>query len=207
MYAQKDVTKFLGIPVDGTKTEMMNKLKAKGFVPSSYDSNILEGEFNGFDVNVYVVTNNNKVYRIMVCDKNTLDETSIKIKFNNLCRQFEKNSKYVSFEDYKIPESESISYEMLVNKKRYDAAFYQLPQSYDTVAIKNDIQPMLLEKYSEEELANPTEEIQADIVSMTLSYMATLLEKKTVWFTISEFKGGYYLSIYYENNYNRADDI
>lgn len=31
MYAQKDVTKFLGIPVDGTKSAMIQKLKAKGF--------------------------------------------------------------------------------------------------------------------------------------------------------------------------------
>ena len=32
MYAQqRDVTKFLGIPVDGTKREMRQKLKAKGF--------------------------------------------------------------------------------------------------------------------------------------------------------------------------------
>ena len=30
-FAQKDVTKFLGIPVDGTKTQMIQKLKAKGF--------------------------------------------------------------------------------------------------------------------------------------------------------------------------------
>ena len=28
-----DVTTFLGIPVDGTKTEMKQKLIAKGFVP------------------------------------------------------------------------------------------------------------------------------------------------------------------------------
>ena len=37
MYAQKDVTKFLGIPVDGTKSEMIKKLKEKGFTESSYD--------------------------------------------------------------------------------------------------------------------------------------------------------------------------
>ena len=30
-YAQKDVTKFLGIPVDGTKAAMIQKLKNKGF--------------------------------------------------------------------------------------------------------------------------------------------------------------------------------
>ena len=27
MYAQKDVTKFLGIPVDGTKSEMIKKVR------------------------------------------------------------------------------------------------------------------------------------------------------------------------------------
>ena len=32
MLAQKDVTKFLGIPVDGTKAEMKKKLQEKGFV-------------------------------------------------------------------------------------------------------------------------------------------------------------------------------
>lgn len=30
IYAQQDVTKFLGIPVDGSKSEMIQKLKAKG---------------------------------------------------------------------------------------------------------------------------------------------------------------------------------
>ena len=29
--AQTDVTRFLGIPVDGSKTEMIQKLKEKGF--------------------------------------------------------------------------------------------------------------------------------------------------------------------------------
>lgn len=64
-WAQKDVTRFLGIPVDGTKSEMIRKLKEKGFRSSSYDSDILEGEFNGRDVSIHVATNNNKVYRIM----------------------------------------------------------------------------------------------------------------------------------------------
>ena len=57
---EKDVTKFLGIPVDGAKSDMIQKLKEKGFVPSSY-KDMLEGEFNGTDVYISVVTNNNKV--------------------------------------------------------------------------------------------------------------------------------------------------
>ena len=43
---QKDVTSFLGIPVDGT------------------------------DVRVYIATNNNKVCRIMLCDENYQNETN-----------------------------------------------------------------------------------------------------------------------------------
>ena len=31
VFAQKEVTKFMGIPVDGSPTEMIKKLKAKGF--------------------------------------------------------------------------------------------------------------------------------------------------------------------------------
>ena len=45
MFAQKDVTTFLGIPVDGTKSEMMKNLISKGFevVP---EQEFLKGEFN-----------------------------------------------------------------------------------------------------------------------------------------------------------------
>jgi hypothetical protein len=78
--AQKDVTKFLGIPVDGTKAEMIQKLKAKGFTSNAYDSEILEGEFNGEKVNIHIVTDNNKVYRIMVSDQATRDERQIIIR-------------------------------------------------------------------------------------------------------------------------------
>ena len=101
-YAQNDVTKFLGIPVDGTKSEMIRKLKEKGFV---YDqtNDRLTGEFNGTNVNIYVVTTNNKVSRIMVCDENMTNETNIRIRFNNLCYQFKNNSNYISFGDYTIP--------------------------------------------------------------------------------------------------------
>ncbi|MBQ7420077.1 MAG: hypothetical protein IJV17_04965 [Prevotella sp.] len=52
---------------------------------------------------------------------------------------------------------------MLVHKKRYEAAFYQLPTQIDTLEMQNALRAKLLEKYSEEQLENPTEEQQADI--------------------------------------------
>ena len=72
--AQTDVTKFLGIPVDGNKSDMMIKLISKGFTQSPYAEGVLTGKFNGIDVNVHIATNNDKVCRIMVCDANTIDE-------------------------------------------------------------------------------------------------------------------------------------
>lgn len=53
VHAQKDVTKFLGIPIDGTKSEMIKKLKEKGFTESVLGDDVLEGEFNGVDVYIY----------------------------------------------------------------------------------------------------------------------------------------------------------
>lgn len=122
---EKDVTKFLGIPIDGTKSEMIAKLKEKGFVSNEYYPDVLEGEFNGSDVQIHIGTNNNKVYRIMVADKHFLDETDIRIRFNNLYYQFKNNPKYITLDDYSIPENEDVSYQMTVNKKRYESAHYQ----------------------------------------------------------------------------------
>ena len=130
LYAQKEVTKFLGTPVDGSKASMIQKLKNKGFVYNT-SSDCLEGEFNGQQVDVFIATNNNKVYRIMVCDKNTYDEGQIKIRYNTLCRQFANNQKYVPISAEELSEREDISYEMTINKKQYQAGYAQLPADDD----------------------------------------------------------------------------
>ena len=180
VFAQKEVTKFLGIPVDGYKSEMVQKLKAKGYKYNS-TADCLEGEFNGKEVQIAIVTNNNKVYRIAVFDKNYTSETDIKINFNKLCQQFERNERYFSIkEDQTIPEREDISYEMLVNNKRYEAVFYQ-------------------------KLEN---EIDYNDVDNALSALENM-EKKSVWFMIDERYGKYRLLMFYDNGYNQAngDDL
>ena len=204
--AQTDVTKFLGIPVDGNKSDMMSKLKSKGFTQSPYAEGVLTGKFNGMDVNVHIATNNDKVCRIMVCDANTMDEASIRIRFNVLCEQFKNNSKYCSLseEDPKLKDDENISYEMTVNKKRYEAIFYQLPDT--TVANHNEeIQSMVYSKYTKEQLENPSEEISQDVHKMVTMYAFEKAIKKPVWFIISENYGKYFITMYYDNEYNRAN--
>ncbi len=200
--AQKDVTRFLGIPVDGFKPEMIERLKEKGFRSSSYDREVLEGEFNGRDVNVYVATNNNRVYRIMVGDRNCIGEGEIRIRFNRLCSQFDNNPKYISFwGDQTISDDEDISYEMTVHDKRYEAVFYQ---KADSVTIANAVKEALLSDYTEEQLADPTEEMQAKAEELKNSLERRPVFEKLVWFRIAQHLGKYYISMYYDNEYNQA---
>ena len=180
-FAQKDVTKFLGIPVDGTKAEMMQKLKAKGFTYKNVLGNeFLEGEFNGNQVRVYVITNNNKVCRIMICDDNEVDESAIKIRFNKLVSQFENNKRYVTMGSYTIPDNEDISYNMSVESKRYEAAYYQ---KTDTLVLQNQIREELLTKYTKEQMENPTEELAREMLSEMLK-----IGYEISYFMINDFK-------------------
>lgn len=178
--AQKEVTEFLGIPVDGKKSKMIKKLEAKGFTKNPYVENMLSGEFNGKNVNVHVVTNGNKVYRIMVDYVRGLDENDIKVQFNVLCRQFKNNKKYVAFIAEELSDEEDISHEMAVNHKRYEASFHQsltgrgLPEELDDAGF-------------------------GEIVTNVIN--------RSVWFMINEDKvsGSYEILIYYDNEYNKAN--
>ncbi len=204
--AQNDVTKFLGISVDGFKPAMVQKLKAKGF---QYNQKLdcLTGEFNGHNVRLRVITNNNKVWRIFIQDAIAQDETGIKIRFNKLVRQFLNNKKYMSatLSDPTLSDSEDISYEMLVHKKRYEAVFYQLPTQMDTLGMQTALRAKLLEYYSEEQLENPTEEQQNDIIIKSVKFKIDLYSKRSVWFMIDENYGEYRILMYYDNEYNHSD--
>lgn len=200
--AQKDITKFLGIPIDGTKAEMIQKLKAKGFTSTAYDSEILEGEFNGENVNIHIATDHNRVYRIMVADSNTKSEANIRVRFNNLCYQFEHNDNYIFFtENQTIPQDEDISYEMTVNDKRYQASYYQKP-NMDSTVMANALLELFPTKCTPEQYASLTEEERSNL---HFEIALEVISKKQVWFTISEFAGEYYISMYYDNKYNESN--
>lgn len=201
VFAQNDVTQFLSIPVDGFKSEMIKKLKDKGFTNSDVNKDVLVGEFNGTDVNLHVRTNNNKVWRIMVADRNSISEADIKIRFNKLCQLFQNNKNYVSLPDstvskYIIPDDEDISYELVVNKKRYQALFYQRSRDYDSLTL--EMKNLLLK-----DQLNETEKVHLSEIMVKM--IDSNIFKKVVWFTINVFEGKYYISIYYDNENNKAN--
>lgn len=175
---ERNVTKFLGIPIDGFKSDMIRELEKKGY---QYDEeqDWLSGEYNGEDVFIKVQTNNNKVWRIAVMDITNRNESQIRIRYNNLCKQFENNKRYEALIDYTIPEKEDISYEMLVNNKEYQASYLQ-DSRVDTVGVN-----------SVERLKEAFAKIEG-------------YENRVVWFTISQIGTGYCITMFYENRYNQA---
>lgn len=125
LYAQHNVTKFLGIPVDGSKASMIQKLKSKGFVYNNLG--YLEGVFNGEKAKLYIVTNKNKVWRIAVINKRKSDEAQIKTRYNILIDQFSNNRRYVPVAAEKLSQTENIGYGITLHHKEYQAVFAQLP--------------------------------------------------------------------------------
>ena len=201
-YAQKDVTQFLDIPVDGYKPEMIEKLKSKGYTINQQSEDVLDGEFNGTKVNIVIGTNNNKVWRIAILDEYTTDETNIKIRFNNLIQQFVNNNRYSTQSDsiiskFIIPEDERISYEMTVNKKRYEAVFYQKALKYDSLI--NETALLVAKDTLNDEENDRVYALLEETIKVSMDEL-----NKRVWFMIKEDYGEYRIVIFYENVYNEA---
>ena len=139
----------------------------------------------------------------MLMDKHSQNETNIKNRFNRLVSQFEANPRYHEpGMDFRIPEKENISYEMIVNKKIYEAAFYQ---KSDSSTIRNQVLQELKNEYTEEQLNNPDESLEQLILIKTFSHELDSFSKKSVWFRINERFGKYYIVMYYDNEYNHAN--
>ena len=98
-------------------------------------------------------------------------------------------------------------YNMTVKNKRYQALFYQLPdmEKVDTLAFAEQAKLEMLKKYTPAQLESPTEEILLEIKSTTMRMAMELLAKKPVWFVISEHYGQYYITMYYDNEYNHSN--
>ncbi len=213
MYSQKDITTFLGIPVDGTEFKMKRKLIRKGFTYNSYGE-YFKGTFNDKTVKVYIVTNNKKVYRIAVFDAYECDEKEIKYRFNELCRQFNESGKYVQnsylrgISNLIIPEDEDIYKEIKENKKEYSAIFYQTSEYTYLGEIFHKVNQKLLKEYTGSEKGVIEEDKEEELSERRLRESLQILEDiqmRCVWFKIDESYGKYRILMYYDNKYNKSN--
>ena len=213
VFGQSESTlKFLGIPVDGSKSEMVEVLKSKGFEYDS-ESDFLIGDFNGKKSEIGIVENHGKVYRVVVFDANTYDAGQIKIRFNNLIHQFENsNGKYYYIDQNEmIPEDEDISYEINVHDKQYSATFIYNPL-YGNDELKDKLVNEVVEenKLLLEKKGITPEEFYSDKDNYIQVFSSIVdkifqMSKGSVWFTIFEHYGKYYIGIYYDNLVNKPN--
>lgn len=191
--SDNNTLKFLGIPVDGTKANMIAKLKEKGFTYNA-SADVLRGKFNGLESDIFISTNYGKVDRIVVVDRYGYDEAGIKARYNNLVSQMDKNQKYFSLIEYTISDDDDISYEMKVNNKRFDAWYFLTPNLSDAESA------VIGEKIAAH---NPETEDEAAMIAVQ-----ELIENYVtgnVWFMIQEEYGKYYIYMYYDNLKNRPN--
>ncbi len=222
VYTQTDndgTIKFLGIPIDGPKKQMIEKIKAKGFEYNSF-RDCLSGQFNGKDVDVYVVDNHGTTYRVFVAFPET-DEYSIRSEFNHLLSQFMRNDKYVPMKECKmIDQEEDVSYEMAVRKKQYGASFSYISPDIFTPEQTKQIHEFV-ENYktmSEEEVKGYGESMAKTFLSeassspedlmAAMNRLASILSGN-VWFVIIRDGIDYKIGLYYDNikNMPNGEDL
>lgn len=196
-FAQRDVIKFLGIPVDGTREEMISAIKnLNRFQYFRYETNdSFLGKFNGVDSFITISYNNGLVDRVFVweADPRTLKET-VKA-YNTLIDQFSKNDKYVDLlqcSQMKIQPGENVRRNMRVNGLTYEARFFYIPDMEERERVLKTVDGMSF--------------------SDRIDYVFDYAERNMVdivWFRINKIGIGardWSIPIYYENTRNRPHE-
>lgn len=117
---------FMGIPIDGSKYQMITALEAKGFENKNYKDQ-LEGMFNGEKVTLEVSTNHGVVDRILVIYPYCSEANDSRIKYNTLLSRLNRSAKYVCINPRnELPADEEIYWNLLDNSKYYDAVYFDL---------------------------------------------------------------------------------
>ena len=192
-----NVLTFMGIPVDGSKEQMYDRLREKGFSEYLWED-YLEGIFNGEKVRVYIGTNHDIVDRIKVEFPYT-EECLNKVKYNTLVSRFGRTLKYMELRENKvIPDDEDISREIILNKKVYDAVYYLFRSGVDAKALKDDFFHEYSARYKKP--LSALTQIEIEEVLFNLPKRISDAVSGIVWFTLPNKNK---IELYYDNLKNR----
>ena len=190
--------KFLGIPIDGGKKEVISKLTELGF-QKEYGEDILTGIFNGENVKLQISTNHGIVDRIIVEYPSTSSNNDTRIKYNTLLSRFNRNAKYVSLSPRaEIPVSENLALKLHDNSKYYDAAYFFLQNSTNTEDWKKYFAAEYCKRYSTPFESISYEELEEALFCLPKTIRSAI--NGIVWFTITDVR---HIAIYYDNLHNR----
>lgn len=136
--AQREVTEFMDIPVDGPIHEMKANLLKKGFVPAeTLGNNIMTGEFNGRNVMLSIEGHKGQTYSVNVMIHVSGVENA-KVLANLFYMQLSQSCKYLSAKGIKdsfIADDEGGDRNIFLNDKAYYETFYQVFTDSDDLSM------------------------------------------------------------------------
>lgn len=203
---KKDVTKFLDIPIDGSKEKMIQRLTEKGFELNITDGiEYMLGNYEGTRVRIFIKTERGSVWRLGICEENFVSATEIRQRFNFLCQIFRNNERYAhSSEGYTISGNEDIE-DGIANGKEYSACFFQLPEGMTETQFMDSLLMDALGEYNLDKTEPISSEEREKIAAAASKAMREYLRDRVVWFQIEKFKDKYYIALFYDNKHNHPD--
>ena len=121
----QEVIDFMGIPIDGSVSEMVSKLQEKGFRKTDKPGT-LEGLIDDTPVQLDIHVSKGKVYEINICYDVEDDRTQIVQCINNLVGKCKGNPKYKEVQSEMITEDDLTESKLKKEYLGYFAYFTQI---------------------------------------------------------------------------------
>lgn len=189
--------KFVGVPIGGSKEQMVAALKEKGF-HMDYNGS-MSGMFNGENVNVYISTNHGIVDRITVEYPFCSEDNDTRVKYNVLLSRFGRNAKYVCINPRAdIPANESIYRKLYENTKYYDAIYFYLNPEVNAKDWVEEFRQEYLRRHKKPLQGLSYEEMEEALFCLPMRVSGSV--SGVVWFTIVDTS---HIEINYINYKNR----
>ena len=206
--AQNYPTRFLGFPIDGPKSVMLENLKEKGFEYHA-DGDFLTGVYFGEPVYIFMNTRDSKLNRILIYDivqRNAMDITK---RFNEVYEGFlaNKNYEYMSGNPHLIVPKEDIEVEMATRHKSYKVVFKQNRKTAaDSIMIQQEaLEPARVSPMNISEMIKGYKQRINRIYAKGLMRSVSTTDDRSmnqVWMEIVEKQGKYALVVSFDNLYN-----
>lgn len=199
-----DTTQFLGIPVDGSKADMIRQLKSKGYEYNEGED-YLTGFYFGDPVYVFVQTVNDKVARIIVYDIVQRNEPEIKYRFNTIYNRFSKSNRFTRLgkKDVILTDKFNLLYEIRQHKYVHKAIFRQISSEISEEEIERACAPAVSANSVDlEALKFDYKERRRRIHAKAIGYVNQHNKESypsQVWFVISERFGKFGMVLLYDN--------
>lgn len=199
-FADSDETalKFLGLPIGGTKKQMMEALKTRGF-NIDYGNESMTGMFNGEEVKLFLTTNHGIIDKIKVIYPYCSEENDTRIKYNMLLSRFNRNAKYICVNPRaEVPIDEKIYWKLEENNNTYDAIYFYLHPEVNAKDWAGKFKQEYQKHYKKPLQSLSYEEMEEALFCLPMNVSAAV--SGVVWFTMTSI---HYININYINFKNR----